>query len=76
MSLERWQAEGRLRPHQATRAKIRDLLEVVQRDLSDAAVEGLSVDRRFLIAYDAVLTLASIALLIVGLKSMLTVTTG
>jgi len=38
------------------------MFKLVERDLADAAVEGLSTDRRFLIAYEAVLNLATIVL--------------
>ncbi len=69
MSLARWQAEGRLRPHIATRSEIRNMLDVAERDLSDASVQGISTDRRFLIAYDAVLALASIPLYCFGLET-------
>jgi len=36
-----------------TPAEIADLLAVVDRELSDAAVPGISVDGRFMHAYDA-----------------------
>ncbi|MBN1826388.1 MAG: hypothetical protein JW958_08985 [Candidatus Eisenbacteria bacterium] len=55
-------SERRLRSHESSRREIESLLRVVDRDLKDAAVEGVSVDRRFTIAYHAVLQLATIVL--------------
>lgn len=54
--------QGRLRPHSPHVEEIRQMLRIVERDLHDAALGGLSTDRRFLIAYDAALTLATIPL--------------
>ncbi|MGH2620406.1 MAG: hypothetical protein ACRDHG_07520 [Anaerolineales bacterium] len=45
------------------------MLQLVDRDLDDAAVEALSTDRRFLIAYDAALNLATIALYCAGYET-------
>jgi hypothetical protein len=45
------------------------LLQVADRDLQDAAVPGLSSDRLFLIAYEAVLTLATVPLRCAGYES-------
>ncbi len=42
------------------------MLRLVDRDLADAQVPGLSSDRRFLIAYEAALGLATIPLYAVG----------
>lgn len=69
MSLKSWRVQGRLRGHTATRTEIQNLLEVARRDLTDAAVPALSSDRRFLIAYDAILTLATIPLYCAGLET-------
>jgi len=45
------------------------MFKLVERDLADAAVEGLSTDRRFLIAYEAALNLATIALYCAGYET-------
>lgn len=45
-----------------SRSEIDSLFKVVDRDLADAAVVGLSADRRFATAYNAALQLATIAL--------------
>lgn len=69
MTLKQWLAEGRLRTHAASRAEIHELLAKVQRDLEDASIVELSIDRRFMIAYDAALTLATIALYATGYET-------
>jgi len=53
---------GHLINHEATVAEVRSLLGVVDRELSDAGVEGLSNDGRFTHAYDAALLLCKLAL--------------
>jgi hypothetical protein len=66
MSLESWLQSGYLLRHQATVAEVRKLLGLVDRELSDAAVQGLSSDGRFMHAYDAALQLCTIALHVSG----------
>src|SRR5438034_8639110 len=62
MSLQNWLQMGYLIKHQATVAEVRSLLGVVERELADAAVAGLSDDGRFTHAYDAALLLCKLAL--------------
>lgn len=62
MSLEQWLRNGWLQPHEATVAEIQQLLQVVDRDISDAQAQGLSADGRFQHAYNAALQLCMIAL--------------
>lgn len=62
MDFNRWLAEERLRTHETDKVEIRGLLDIAQRDLKDAAIQNVSTDRRFLIAYEAALTLATIPL--------------
>ena len=69
MNFETWLAEGRLRPHKTTKKESHDLLGIAQRDIADAAVQGLSSDRRFLIAYEVALTLATIPLYSAGFET-------
>jgi len=45
------------------------MLQVADRDLQDAAVPGLSSDRRFLIAYEAALALVTIPLRCAGYET-------
>jgi hypothetical protein len=51
--------EGRIRSHRANPAEIAGLFAVVERDLTDAAIEALSADRRFATAYHAALQAAT-----------------
>jgi len=53
---------GHLTSHQASVAEVRNLLGVVDRELADAGVVGLSDDGRFTHAYDAALLLCKLAL--------------
>ncbi len=69
MSFESLLAEGQLRHREANRADILQLIRLADRDLADAVVRGLSADRRFLIAYDAALSLATIPMLSSGYET-------
>ncbi len=51
--------EGRIRSHRTNVAEIAGLFAVVERDLTDAAIEALSADRRFATAYNAALQAAT-----------------
>ena len=53
---------GYLVEHQATVAEVRSLFGVVDRELADAGVPGLSDEGRFTHAYDAALLLCKLAL--------------
>jgi hypothetical protein len=59
---------GYVRPHESSRAEIGDLLALIDRDLRDAAIEGLSDDRRFATAYNAALQLAKVAIAASGYR--------
>ena len=48
MSLESWLQSDYLGRHQATVAEVQKLLGVVDRELSDSAVKGLSADGQFI----------------------------
>src|SRR5258707_1990837 len=62
MSLQNWLQIGHLINHQATVAEVRSLLGVVDRELADASVAGLSDDGRFTHAYDGAFLLCKLAL--------------
>ena len=62
MNLKGLLNQGRLRQHKTSKKEIENLLALVRRDIIDAKVEGLSSDRRFACAYNAVLQLATILL--------------
>ena len=68
-SLKDWLAEGSLRTHDSSRAEVSGLLNLVRRDLADAAVADLSPDRAFAIAYNAILQLATITLRVSGYRT-------
>jgi hypothetical protein len=60
--LENWLRSGFLVRHEPTVAEIQQLLAVVDRELSDAAVTGLSLDNKFAHACTAALQLCVVAL--------------
>jgi hypothetical protein len=62
MSLEEWKRNHWLKESVATLSEITQLFAVVDREISDASVAGLSVDGQFMHAYDAALNLCTIAL--------------
>jgi uncharacterized protein (UPF0332 family) len=67
MTLKSWAENRWLREHRTSRQEIRDLLQIVQRDLQDAQGE-LSADWRFGIAYNAALKLCTILLYAEGYR--------
>jgi len=67
--LEDWLADGSLRRHESSPAEVSGLLDLVRRDLADAAVADLSPDRAFATAYNAVLQLATIILRVSGYRT-------
>jgi len=68
MSLEQWLQNTWLLRADPTLAEIQQLLQVVERDISDAQAKGLSPDGRFQHAYNGALQLCLIALLAVGYR--------
>jgi hypothetical protein len=62
-------AEGKLRKHKTSAREIADLLGVIERDLADAGVVEVSADRRFAIAYEAALQLATITVYASGYET-------
>jgi len=69
MNFDELLRDDRLRQHKTSQQEIKEMLYLVDRDLIDASVEGLSSDRRFMIAYDPVLTLATIPLYCAGYRT-------
>lgn len=61
MTLQNWRDNGWLRPHETTRQEIKDLLQIVDRDLVDAR-KDMSADWQFGIAYNAALKLCTVLL--------------
>ena len=68
MTWQKLVANNRAKPHTTSRQEIDGLRAVVDRDLKDAAIAGLSEDRRFATAYNAVLQLATIVIACAGYR--------
>ncbi len=68
MSLKDWLSEEKLKQHTTSPKEIESLFKVIDRDIADAQVQGVSADRRFATAYNAALQLATVALLISGYR--------
>jgi DNA-binding transcriptional MerR regulator len=69
MSLERWEQIGWLREHETSGQEVGGILELVARDLRDAARKEISPDWRFNIAYNAGLQLATLVLYVAGYRA-------
>jgi hypothetical protein len=59
---------NRAKPHKTSKQELDGLRAVVERDLKDAAMPGLSEDRRFATAYNAALQLATMAIACAGYR--------
>ena len=59
MNWKHWLDRGDIQKVHVTLKSLGDLASLVDRDLNDAQVTSLSADRRFAIAYNAALNLAS-----------------
>lgn len=68
MSLESWAKNGWLRPHKTSKEEIRNLLQIVDRDLQDSQSKELSDDWKFGITYNAALKLCTILLYVSGYR--------
>ncbi|WP_415063081.1 hypothetical protein [Bdellovibrio sp.] len=62
MSLADWAKNGWLRPHTPSKGEVKNLFEIVERDLKDAVAKEISDDWKFGIAYNAALKLCTILL--------------
>ncbi len=69
MSLADWLRNGWLVEHQTTNSEVSELLALVDRDLADCRVKGLSADWKLNIAYNAALQAATIALVASGYRA-------
>lgn len=69
MSLRDWQKKKWLTEHATSPAEISGLIGVIERDLSDSRVSGLSPDWKMNIAYNAALQAATIALYACGFRA-------
>jgi hypothetical protein len=68
MTLEAWREAGLLVSHEATQEEIADLFAVAETDLRDAAIAGLSPERKLGCAYGAILSAARAALHAAGYR--------
>lgn len=62
MNLGQLLEQGKLRRHRTSKREIKNLLSLIKRDIQDAKVDGLSADRKFATAYNAVLQATTILL--------------
>lgn len=62
MTLKQWQENGWIDAHSTSPDEIARLLSIVDRDLKDAAVRGLSSDAKGNLCYNACLQLATLAM--------------
>jgi len=69
MTLETWHENGWLRHHKTSKAEIRSILKLVERDLADASRVEISEDWRFSIAYNAGLQLSKLVLYAAGYRT-------
>jgi hypothetical protein len=60
--------ENRVHPHTTSRKELNEIRRLVARDLADAALPGLSEDRRFATAYNAALQTANMAIACAGYR--------
>jgi hypothetical protein len=68
MTLKKWSDNAWLRPHKTTPKEIKNLFQIVERDLKDS-YSDVSADWRFGIAYNAALKLCTILLYAEGFKA-------
>ena len=59
MSLKSWADKGRIQKVAFSEKSLKDLLQLVERDLKDSKIDALSPDRRFATAYGAAMNLAN-----------------
>jgi hypothetical protein len=69
MSLRDWLKRGWLVEHVTSPEEVSSLLGVIERDISDSQVPGLSADWRLNIAYNAALQAATVALYACGFRA-------
>jgi uncharacterized protein (UPF0332 family) len=69
MSLKGLLKQGKLKSHKTSKKEINNLIKMIERDITDSGVKGLSNDRKFSTAYNAVLQAATILLYCEGYKA-------
>lgn len=68
MTLQDWLSSGWLKQHATSQKEIADLLAKVDRDITEAGKEEITLDWRLAIAYNACLGCATIALRAIGYR--------
>jgi hypothetical protein len=68
MSWKQLLAKGEVKAHQTSKQELDNIRALIARDLADAALTGLSADRRFATAYNAALQTAKIAIACSGYR--------
>lgn len=68
MSLQEWHNNGWIRKHTTSPQEIKNLIEIISRDIRDAESNELSPDWRFGIAYNAALKLCTILIYSKGFR--------
>ena len=69
MNLKQLLNQGKIEHHNTSKKEIKDLYLLVDRDIKDAKIEELSVDRRFATAYNAALQLSTVILYCTGYRA-------
>lgn len=69
MPFEKLLAQGSIQKHITSKDEILDLFKLIERDLKDAAIDDLSEDRRFAIAYNAVLQCGTVIMHCLGYRT-------
>jgi hypothetical protein len=69
MNWKNLQNQNRVERHVTSKAELDDLRAAIERNLADAAIKELSADNRFLIAYQAALLAAKMALACAGYRA-------
>jgi uncharacterized protein (UPF0332 family) len=68
MSWKQLLAKGEVKAHQTSKQELDNIRALIARDLADAALTGLSADRRFATAYNAALQTAKIVIACSGYR--------
>ncbi len=69
MSITKFLKDGQLKKHRTSKQEVAALLQVAKRDVADSKVSEVSTDRRFAIAYNAILQLSAIVLACKGYRA-------
>ena len=68
MTLQNLQRIGKIKDHAPTPAEVQRLLAAIDRNMADAAVDSISDETRFDVAYKAVMQCALVAMLAAGYR--------